>query len=41
MKDLDHGNEVRVLRLARGRFTQHTETWLSPWIPAVEDPFTG
>lgn len=35
------GNEVRVLRLVRGRVTQHTEALLSPYVPTVEDPFTG
>jgi len=40
-EDPDHENEVRVLRLVRGRITQHTETLLSPCIPTVEDPFTG
>ncbi|MFJ8775545.1 Imm7 family immunity protein [Streptomyces microflavus] len=40
-EDPGHGNEVRVLRLVRGRVTQHTETLLSPCIPTVEDPFTG
>ncbi|MEW2252775.1 MULTISPECIES: Imm7 family immunity protein [unclassified Streptomyces] len=34
-------NEVRVLRLVRGMVTQHTEALLSPYIPTVEDPFTG
>ncbi|MCZ9355091.1 immunity 7 family protein [Streptomyces mutabilis] len=37
----EHENEVRVLRLVRGRVTQHTEALLSPYIPTVEDPFTG
>jgi len=37
----DHENEVRVLRLVRGRITQHTEALLSPCIPTVENPFTG
>ncbi|WP_432162880.1 Imm7 family immunity protein [Streptomyces tendae] len=37
----DRENEVRVLRLVRGRVTQHTEPLLSPYIPTVEDPFTG
>ncbi|MER6563677.1 Imm7 family immunity protein [Streptomyces sp. NPDC001027] len=36
----DHQNDVRVLRLARGTLTQHTETLLSPYIPTVEDPST-
>ncbi|MFJ8010765.1 Imm7 family immunity protein [Streptomyces fagopyri] len=37
----DRENEVRVLRLVRGRVTQHTEALLSPYIPTVEDPSTG
>ncbi|MFE5142945.1 Imm7 family immunity protein [Streptomyces fagopyri] len=36
-----HENEVRVLRLVRGMVTRHTEVLLSPYIPTVEDPFTG
>ncbi|WP_327233274.1 immunity 7 family protein [Streptomyces sp. NBC_01317] len=40
-EDPDHGNEVRVLRLARGRVTHHTEALLSPCVPALEDPFIG
>ncbi|OSC71752.1 hypothetical protein CJI59_01940 [Streptomyces sp. Alain-F2R5] len=40
-EDPEHENEVRVLRLVRGRVTQHTEALLSPYIPTVEDPFTG
>ncbi|MGW8777065.1 Imm7 family immunity protein [Streptomyces sp. NPDC055796] len=39
-EDPDRENEVRVLRLVRGRVTQHTEALLSPYIPTVEDPFT-
>ncbi|MFD0020309.1 Imm7 family immunity protein [Streptomyces sp. NPDC058382] len=35
-----HENEVRVLRLARGTVTHHTEALLSPCIPTLEDPFT-
>ncbi|MFI8100324.1 Imm7 family immunity protein [Streptomyces sp. NPDC086023] len=34
-------NEVRVLRLARGAVTHHSEPLLSPCIPVLEDPFTG
>ncbi|MGW6255930.1 Imm7 family immunity protein [Streptomyces sp. NPDC055085] len=37
----DRESEVRVLRLVRGTVTQHTEALLSPYIPTVEDPFTG
>jgi hypothetical protein len=36
-----HENDVRVLKLVRGRVTQHTEPLLSPYIPTVEDPCTG
>ncbi|MEV6107026.1 Imm7 family immunity protein [Streptomyces sp. NPDC051940] len=38
-EDPVHGNEVRVLRLARGTVTRHTESLLSPCIPTLEDPF--
>jgi hypothetical protein len=34
-------NEVRVLRMVRGRVTEHTEDRLSPCIPVLEDPFPG
>ena len=37
----DRENEIRVLRLVRGTITQHREALLSPYIPTVEDPFTG
>ncbi|WP_258056205.1 immunity 7 family protein [Streptomyces sp. Ru62] len=30
-----------MLKLARGMVTQHMEALLSPYIPTVEDPFTG
>ncbi|WP_326586236.1 Imm7 family immunity protein [Streptomyces sp. NBC_01294] len=40
-EDPGHENEARVLRLARGTITQHTEALLSPCIPKLEDPFTG
>lgn len=40
-EDRGHENEVRVLRLARGIVTEHTEALLSPCIPTVEDPFGG
>ncbi|MFE6222781.1 MULTISPECIES: Imm7 family immunity protein [unclassified Streptomyces] len=36
-EDPGHENELRVLRLARGRVTHHTEPLLSPCIPALED----
>ncbi|MFI1364852.1 Imm7 family immunity protein [Streptomyces griseochromogenes] len=37
-EDRGHENEVRVLRLARGGLTEHTEPLLSPCVPALEDP---
>ncbi|WP_205023395.1 Imm7 family immunity protein [Streptomyces sp. HB132] len=37
----DRENDVRVLRLLRGRVTHHTEALLSPYVPTVEDPFAG
>jgi hypothetical protein len=40
-EDRAHFNEVRVVRLARGNVTQHTEPLLSPCIPTLEDPFEG
>lgn len=40
-EDPAHENEVRVLRLARGTVTRHTEPLLSPCIPTLEDPFEG
>lgn len=40
-EDPGHENQVRVLRLARGTVTEHTEMLLSPCIPTLEDPFTG
>lgn len=39
-EDPAHANEVRVLRLARGSVTHHTEALLSPCIPTLEDPLT-
>ncbi|MFH9725398.1 Imm7 family immunity protein [Streptomyces sp. NPDC017254] len=36
-----HENEVRVLRMARGQVTRHTEWLLSPCVPTLEDPFAG
>ncbi|MET8969386.1 Imm7 family immunity protein [Streptomyces hydrogenans] len=38
-EDPGHENEIRVLRLARGTVTHHTEALLSPCIPTLEDPF--
>ena len=32
-------NEFRVWRLARGRFEQLADTFLSPYVPTVEPPF--
>ena len=40
-EDPGHGNEVRGLRLVRGRVTEHTEPLLSPCVPVLEDPFDG
>ncbi|GAA2091114.1 Imm7 family immunity protein [Kitasatospora saccharophila] len=31
-------NEVRVLRMVRGRVTEHLEPLLSPCVPVLEDP---
>ncbi|MBO1334152.1 Imm7 family immunity protein [Streptomyces sp. VRA16 Mangrove soil] len=36
-EDPEHANELRVLRLARGTLTRHTEPLLSPCVPVVED----
>ncbi|GGJ07267.1 Imm7 family immunity protein [Streptomyces brasiliensis] len=38
-EDPGYENEVRVLRLVRGVVTVHTETLLSPCVPALEDPY--
>ncbi|MFJ5707990.1 Imm7 family immunity protein [Streptomyces sp. NPDC093105] len=35
-EDPGHENEVRVLRLARGEVTHHTEPLLSPCVPKLE-----
>ncbi|MFI8457107.1 Imm7 family immunity protein [Kitasatospora sp. NPDC085464] len=40
-EDHPHENDVRVLRMVRGRVTEHTEPLLSPCIPVLEDPFEG
>ncbi|GHH73603.1 hypothetical protein GCM10018781_38380 [Kitasatospora indigofera] len=32
-------NEVLVIRMVRGRVTEHSEPLLSPCIPVLEDPF--
>ncbi|MFD8750720.1 Imm7 family immunity protein [Kitasatospora sp. NPDC059577] len=40
-EDGAHGNDVRVLRMVRGRVTEHTEALLSPCTPVLEDPFAG
>ncbi|MEU6389688.1 hypothetical protein [Streptomyces sp. NPDC046939] len=32
--------EIRVLTLARGTITWHTETLLSPCVPALEEPLS-
>ncbi|MEI5519937.1 Imm7 family immunity protein [Streptomyces brasiliscabiei] len=40
-EDSAHDNEVRVLRLARGSVTEHTEPLLSPSVPTLEEPSVG
>ncbi|MFF3559399.1 Imm7 family immunity protein [Streptomyces sp. NPDC002574] len=40
-EDLGHENEVVVIRMVRGTVTEYTEPFLSPCIPALEDPFQG
>lgn len=40
-EDPGHQNEVRVLRLARGATSFHTEELLSPCSPTLEDDFTA
>lgn len=37
----DYANGFRVWRLARGRLTEHTDPFLSPRIPTVEDPYNA
>ncbi|MQS16790.1 hypothetical protein F7Q99_32530 [Streptomyces kaniharaensis] len=37
-EDPAHGNEVRVVRMVRGRVSEHPEPLLSPCIPVLEDP---
>lgn len=34
-------NEVLVIRMVRGRVTEHSVPLLSPCIPVLEDPFEG
>lgn len=34
-----YGNEFRVGRLARGKFTEHDDSLLSPYVPTVEKPW--
>ncbi|MGW7258327.1 Imm7 family immunity protein [Streptomyces sp. NPDC054834] len=38
-EDPGHENEIRVRRLVRGTVSEHTETLLSPCVPALEDTF--
>ncbi|MFK0194356.1 Imm7 family immunity protein [Kitasatospora sp. NPDC090308] len=38
-EDLARENEVLVIRMVRGRVTEHAEPLLSPCIPVLEDPF--
>lgn len=40
-EDPGHENDVRVLRMVRGRVTEHPEDLLSPCIPVLEDPSPG
>ncbi|MFE1825069.1 Imm7 family immunity protein [Streptomyces yangpuensis] len=40
-EDPGRENEVRVLRMVRGRVTDGTEAALSPCIPVLEDPYGG
>ncbi|MEU8136005.1 Imm7 family immunity protein [Streptodolium elevatio] len=40
-EDSGHENEVRVIRMVRGRLTEHPEPLLSPCIPLLEDPYQG
>ncbi|MFJ1707425.1 Imm7 family immunity protein [Kitasatospora sp. NPDC088346] len=40
-EDAARENEVLVIRMVRGRVTEHAEPLLSPCIPALEDPFEG
>ncbi|MFE6894061.1 Imm7 family immunity protein [Streptomyces sp. NPDC057694] len=40
-EDPGHANQMRVVRLARGAVTHHTEPLLSPCVPELESPFPG
>lgn len=40
-EDPARGNGVLVIRMVRGRVTEHSESLLSPCIPVLEDPFEG
>ncbi|MEU6295232.1 Imm7 family immunity protein [Streptomyces erythrochromogenes] len=40
-EDRGHENEVRVLRMVRGRVHEDVERALSPCIPVLEDPYPG
>ncbi|MFJ9692167.1 Imm7 family immunity protein [Kitasatospora sp. NPDC101183] len=39
VRDDAHLNEARVLRMVRGRVSEHREALLSPCIPLLEDEF--
>ena len=36
-----HSNEFRVFRLVRGEVTEHADSWWSPVISTLEDPWGG
>lgn len=36
-----HGNDFRVIKLARGRLSEHSDPFLSPYIPTVEKNWDG
>ncbi|MFF9982872.1 Imm7 family immunity protein [Streptomyces erythrochromogenes] len=40
-EDSGRENEVRVLRMVRGRVHEGVEAGLSPCIPVLEDPYPG
>ncbi len=38
VRDDDHGGSFRVLAMRRGRVTDQLDEYLSPIVPAIEDP---
>jgi hypothetical protein len=38
-EDPVHPNEFRVLVVRRGKITEHADTFLSPVVPTIEDPY--